>query len=48
MQSVRFDLLPFMFLLSLVRRVKDGPPVMRMLANTPMIRKRTLKALHDV
>lgn len=48
MQSVRFDLLPFMFLLSLVRRVKDGPPVMRMLANTPMIRKRTLKALDDV
>ncbi|XP_037724801.1 uncharacterized protein LOC119556574 [Drosophila subpulchrella] len=48
MQAVRFDLLPFMFLLTLVKRVKDGPPVMRMLANTRMIRKRALKALDDV
>ncbi|XP_016946352.3 uncharacterized protein LOC108022019 [Drosophila biarmipes] len=48
MNSIRFNQMPFAFLMSLLKRGGDGPPVMRMLANTPLVRKRVLKALKEI
>ncbi|XP_070074363.1 kelch-like protein 7 [Drosophila takahashii] len=48
MQPIRFDLMPFMFLFTVVRGLEDGPPVMRMLVNAPAFRKRALSILNDI
>ncbi|XP_017051891.1 uncharacterized protein LOC108095323 [Drosophila ficusphila] len=44
MDSIRFEMLPYAFLMSVATR-RDGPPVVRMIANATAVRRRVFQTL---
>ncbi|XP_016983416.1 uncharacterized protein LOC108047645 isoform X2 [Drosophila rhopaloa] len=47
MEAVRFHLLPFVSLLSVIKQL-DGPPVLHLVTGAPIIRQRALQAIKDI
>ncbi|EDX02384.1 uncharacterized protein LOC6525441 [Drosophila yakuba] len=45
MDAIRFDWLPYTFLMSLLKKINSGPPVLKMLSRTPFVSKKAYKAI---
>ncbi|XP_043660774.1 uncharacterized protein LOC122625021 isoform X2 [Drosophila teissieri] len=48
MDAIRFDCLPYTFLMCLLKKMDSGPPVLKMLSRTPFVGKKAYKAIRGM